>query len=172
VAKKDETKRAPSLVAALYESLEQAEEALAELRRVAGEGSVSLRDAAIVVRGADGKIQLHQTKELGPGEGIVAGGAVGIVVGILVGGPVAGALIGMAAGGGFGAHDTGISDDRLRRLGDDLTGEQAALCALLDRADWPLLRERMAPYLGDVVVSELSDEAVAALAAAGSDAAP
>ena len=119
---------------------------LAELHRVAGEGSVSLRDAVIVVRGADGQLELHQTKEdFAAGEGIVAGGAVGIVVGLLLGGPVGGALVGLVAGGGFGAPDTGIPDDRLRRLGDDLTGAHAVLCVLVGRSGLPRCARRWRP---------------------------
>lgn len=156
-----------SFVAAAYPTRAEADGALAALRDLAGEGSLALRDAAIVSRSPRGRIELQQTKQLAPGEGIVAGGSVGIVVGLLLGVPVAAALTGMAAAGGFAARDTGIPDDRLRALAEGLGPDEAALCALVERADWPLLRARLAPYRGEILVAELSAEAAAATAAVG-----
>ena len=127
------------------------------MRALGGEDGVSVEDAAVVVRMADGRLELHQTKELAAGEGAVAGGSVGLVAGLLLGGPVGGALVGIVAGGGWGLRDTGIPDDRLRQLGEKLEPGHAVLCVLV--ADGlPRVREGLAPY-GEAVEVELSPPA-------------
>jgi uncharacterized membrane protein len=147
------------IVAAAYESRERAEAALDEVRRLAREHALELRDAAVVARAPDGRLELHQTHQWAAGEGVVAGGSVGLVLGLVVGFPVAVALLGMAAGGGFGAFDTGIPDERLRALGDGLAPGDALLCALVDDADRDLLLKRIAPYRGEAIVSAVGTDA-------------
>lgn len=131
------------LLAVAYPGVEQAEEALAAAERL------EPRDAAIVVRGADDRVQLRQTRQTGIGEGAIAGGTVGLLAGLLVGLPVGIALAGLAAGGGFGLRDTGIPDKRLRALGESLEADQAVLCVLAD--DVPALAAALAPFGGVVL---------------------
>jgi uncharacterized membrane protein len=88
------------------------------------------------------------------------------LAGLVIGFPVAAAAAGLAAGAGFGAFDRGIDDGRMRRLGAGLEPGQAALCALVGRADWGVVRERMAPFTGEILVAELTPEAEEALRAA------
>jgi uncharacterized membrane protein len=133
------------LVAAAYPSLAAAEEALAAAEQL------SLRDAAIVARGVDGRIQLRQTRQTGVGEGAIAGGTVGLLAGLLVGFPVAVALAGLAAGFGFAARDTGIPDERLRALGDSLEHDQTVLCVLVDSGDVPAVAAALAPFGGELL---------------------
>ena len=119
-----------------------AEQALAELRKLA----VKDRDAVVVTRSVEGRVQLKQTHEVAAGEGVVAGGTVGFVAGMLLGGPVGGALLGMLGGGVWGARDTGVSDARLRELGESLEPGGALLCVLVGSADADAVREALRPY--------------------------
>lgn len=145
---------APTFLAVAFDTAAGAEEGLNAVRALGGEDGVSVEDAAVVVRMADGRLELHQTKELAAGEGAVAGGSVGLVAGLLLGGPVGGALVGIVAGGGWGLRDTGIPDDRLRQLGEKLEPGHAVLCVLV--ADGLLrVREGLAPY-GEAVEAGLS----------------
>jgi uncharacterized membrane protein len=148
---------APTFLAVAFDTVAGAEEGLKAVRVLAGEDGVSVEDAAVVVRTAGRRLELHQTKELAAGEGAVAGGSVGLVAGLLLGGPVGGALVGIVAGGGWGLRDTGIPDDRLRQLGEKLEPGHAVLCVLV--ADGlPRIREGLAPY-GEAVEAELSPPA-------------
>lgn len=148
---------APTFLAVAFDTAAGAEEALRAVRALGGEDGVSVEDAAVIVRTAAGRLELHQTKELAVGEGAVAGGSVGLVAGLLLGGPVGGALVGIVAGGGWGLRDTGIPDDRLRQLGKQLEPGHAVLCVLV--ADGlPRVREGLAPY-GEAVETELSPPA-------------
>ena len=115
------------------------------------------------MKGADGRIELRQSRQLAAGDGIVGGGAVGLLLGLAVGIPVAAALIGLAGGGAAAALDRGISDGRMRRLAEESEPGHAILFALVTHAEWPLLRERLAGYGGELVVSAVDDEVAAAL---------
>ena len=121
-----------SFVAVVFGTAAAAEDALPTVRRLDNGNDVSVRDAAVVVRTENGRIELLQTREIAPGEGVIGGGTVGLVAGLLLGVPVGGALLGLAGGALFGMRDTGIPDSRLRKLGADLQPGQAVLCVLVD----------------------------------------
>ena len=139
-----------TFVAVAFDTTAEAEQAL---KAVDGLDRVGIRDAAIVVRTAAGRIELHQARELSAGEGAVAAGSIGLVAGLLLGIPVGGALLGLVAGGGWGLRDTGIPDDRLRAMGEKLEPGHAVLCVLVGDGV-PRVREALAPY-GEVVDVEL-----------------
>jgi uncharacterized membrane protein len=103
-------------------------------------------DAAIVTRSANGRVELHQSRQIAAGEGVVTGGTVGFVAGMLLGGPVGGALLGMLGGGIWGARDTGVPDARLRELGEALAPGGALLCVLVQPDAAGVVREALAPY--------------------------
>jgi uncharacterized membrane protein len=132
----------PRLVVVSCSSLATAEDALAELNKL----GTNDRDAVVVSASPKGRIQLKQTHQVAPGEGLVAGGTVGFIAGMLLGGPVGGALLGMLGGGVWGARDTGVPDARLRELGESLTPGRALLCVLVDSADAPAVREALQAY--------------------------
>jgi uncharacterized membrane protein len=120
----------------------EAERALDALREL----KIAIRDAAIVTRLENGRVELQQTQQVAAGEGVVAGGAVGFVAGMLLGGPIGGALLGMLGGGVWASRDTGVPDARLRELGESLTPGRALLCALVRPEDAAAAREQLAPY--------------------------
>jgi uncharacterized membrane protein len=159
-------KKPRSLVVSAHESPERAEAALEELEALASEKVVRLADAAIVVRTETGRVELHQHRDLSVGEGLVGGGVAGVLAGLVLGFPIGIAAAGLAAGAGFGAFDRGIDNGRMRELGAEFEPGQAALCALVAEADWAALRERMAPFAGELLVAELTPEAEAGLRAA------
>jgi len=147
----DETR----LVVVSCSSREAAEHALDELHGADTEA----RDAVVVARTENGRLELHQTHQVAAGEGIVAGGAVGFVAGMLLGGPIGGALLGMLGGGVWGSRDTGVPDSRLRELGETLTPGRALLCVLVPAGDAAAVREALAPY-GEVADADASGVSV------------
>jgi uncharacterized membrane protein len=158
-----------SFVAAAYPSREDAERALATLEQLEREKVLHLDDAAILVRSGSG-VELHQRHGLTVGGGLVGGGVAGVVGGMLLGVPIVGAIAGLAVGAAAGMLDTGIDDGGMKRLGQELRPGQAALCALIGKADWLAVRERMAPSGGELLSVELTPEAEAALGRAGGQA--
>ena len=152
-----------SFVASAHRSREEAQVALDALQDLAAAHALELADVAIVVKTDVGRVELHQQHELSAGEGAVGGGVVGVLAGVLLGFPMAIPVAGAAVGAGLGLIDTGIDDERMRRLGTELEPGHAALCALIGEADWAALRERMAPLVDELLVVELTPEAEAAL---------
>ena len=54
----------------------------------------------------------------------------------------------------------------MRALGAGLEPGHAALCALIGNVDWAQVKERMAPYAGELLAVDLTPEAETALRAA------
>lgn len=144
-----------SFVAVVFATAAAAEDAQRTVRRLDDGEDVSVRDVAVVVRTELGRIELLQTREIAPGEGVIGGGTVGLVAGVLLGLPVGGALLGLAGGALLGLRDTGIPDGRLRKLGADLQPGQAVLCVLVDAGGIERAREALGCY-GAVFDVELS----------------
>jgi uncharacterized membrane protein len=148
---------ASSFLAVVFDGAAAAEDALGSVRGIDDEEG-AVRDAAVVVRTEDGRIELTQTHEVAAGEAIVGVGTAGLVAGLLLGLPVGGALLGLAGGAIFGLRDTGIPDSRLRQLGEDLRPGQALLCVLADGEALVRTRALLSAY-GTVVEVELSPDA-------------
>jgi uncharacterized membrane protein len=141
-------------VAVVYETHERADQGLQAIEELEG-----VADAVVVVKQPGGHVDLRQTRGTNAGEGVVAGGTVGLLAGLLLGLPIGAALAGILAGGAFGLRDTGIPDDRLRKLGRDLTTDQGLLCVLVEPAELPHLREVLGPYGGEAVEAGVSSVA-------------
>lgn len=132
-------------------SLDVADDALSALRKL----EIKDSDAVVVACRENGRIDLKQTHQVAAGEGVVAGGTVGFIAGMLLGGPIGGALLGMLGGGVWGARDTGVSDARLRELGESLQPGQALLCALVGDQNLEAVREALHVY-GEVADADAS----------------
>ena len=143
-----------------YATLDDARQAISVLEQLEQEHELDLKDAAIVTKEEDGKIELEQSTELSAGSGALAGGVIGLMLGLALGGPVAGVVVGAATGGVAGLFDSGIANKRLDKLGQALEPGQAAVGVLIDHANWALLQERLAPLGGHILERELTDEAV------------
>lgn len=152
-----------NLIAVAYDTSELAESALVDVRELGDEHALELRDAAIVIRHDDGRVELQQIHGLATGEGMVSGGAIGLLLGLALAVPVAGALIGLAGGAGLSALDRGISDDHMRKLGATIARGHAVLFALVENVDWGKLGGGLALRGGELVVSEVDDDVLALL---------
>jgi uncharacterized membrane protein len=146
-----------NLIAVAYDTSELAESALETVRELGDEHALVLRDAAIVIKHDDGHVELQQIHGLATGEGMVSGGAIGLLLGLALAVPVAGALVGLAGGAGLAALDRGISDDHMRKLGETIAGGHAVVFALVEQVDWSKLGDGLALGGGELVVSEIDD---------------
>ena len=154
-----------NLIAVAYDGADLAEAALEGIRELSGEHALVIHDAAIVIRHDDGRVELQQSRELSAGEGLVSGGAIGLLLGLALAVPVAGALVGFAGGVGLAARDRGISNEHMRDLGATIARGRAVLFALVADVDWVKLRERLAVYGGELVAAEVADDVLPLLGA-------
>ena len=117
-----------TLVAVEYASEPDAERALGILRDLSDEDALDLHDAAVVVKHADGRVELRQSRELAAGEGAVGGGSIGFCS-ACSGSPRRRCTGRRRGRDGFAAHDREISNKEMRHVCRALARRGAALRA-------------------------------------------
>lgn len=121
--------------AVTFENLDQAEATLKTLEGLEKDGHLSLKDAIVITKDEEGKLQVKQTTDATPKRGAVVGGAIGLVIGVVVGGPVGGALLGGAAGAFAGKKvDLGIPDDRITAVSEAMHNASSAILLSIDES--------------------------------------
>jgi uncharacterized membrane protein len=150
------------LMAAVYPTHEQAKTILNALQRMHRATTITLGDAAIVTKDADGKVKVEETAELTTREGAVRGAIVTGVLGLIF--PpsfIVSVLAGGVIGGLIGKlRDTGITNANLREIADRLEPGKSAVIALGD-GEWVIqIQDALQGYEGMLVTHALTaDEA-------------
>lgn len=144
---------------AAFQDEEGASRALEQLRRT-DDDLVGIRQAAVLVRNADGKLRIEEAHHTG--RGLVVGGVAGAVIGLLTG-PVGWATAGGAAVGALASRlrDSGFPDEKLKRIGDALTPGTSALIAIVELR-WVKTLEDQVKAAGSTYVTEAVRAEVAA----------
>jgi uncharacterized membrane protein len=109
-----------------YAQPDTADKALAELRKLAKDKVVKLKDAVAITKTEKGKIKLHQTKDDTAGKGFLKGGLIGILFALLFG-PAGWIVAGAALGTAFAMFDRGIKNKLLKELGENMTSDESAV---------------------------------------------
>jgi uncharacterized membrane protein len=167
------------IVVAAFNDPSGADQALKALQEAKDAGLVTIDDAAVLTKDADGKLHIKEPSDWGGGRGAMIGGVTGAAVGLLAG------PIGWAAGigaliGGLASklRDSGFSDDRLRKLGESLKPNTSAIVAVVEHRWVETLEKQLAEAGADLVTEEVGadiakqleagrDVAYTALSAAG-----
>jgi len=127
---------------------------------------VSLEDAAVVVRKADGKVKVKQATNL-VGAGAMGGAFWGMLIGLLFMVPWLGLAVGALSGAlGGKLTDIGVDDKFIKEVGNTIQPGHSALFLLIREATPDRLLEELKPYKGTVLKTSLSKENEAALKAA------
>ena len=119
---------------AAFDNEEEAGAALQDFRAMDLEGSIDLIDAAVIVRGADGKVRFEETADPSGKKwakrGAIAGGLVGLIFPPSI---IGTALVGAAGGGIWGkVRDKGFRDEDLKAIGETLTPGTSAIIAIAE----------------------------------------
>jgi uncharacterized membrane protein len=122
-----------ALVLATFDDESSAYEALSQIKTLDASSHVSLREAAVVHRDADGALSLAEQAEPHEHAGTVSGGILGALIGTLAG------PIGIAVGGAVGAlagelgdyDNSEDTDSVLERIARDIPNGSTALLAAL-----------------------------------------
>jgi uncharacterized membrane protein len=116
-----------------FDSEDEAEQVLDALKALEGEHVIDLKSAAVVVRRADGKVRIKETKDFDARQGAIGGAVAGGLLGLLRGGLLKGAILGAAGGAAAGkVVDLGLEDDFLKEVGETLGTGTSAVVALVD----------------------------------------
>ena len=152
------------LVAIAYKDLNTARQVAANLGEAQKQHLISLEDAVIVERQADGKVKLHQPSltAAGAAGGRSWGGLIGLIFFV----PLFGLAIGAASGALAGKlSDTGVDDNFMKELGAELEEGKAALILLVRE----VTADKVLPEIkipGKVIQTSLSNDDESALQAA------
>lgn len=151
-----------------FDDADQARELRTAVQRLANEGRVVIDDAVFVTRTPQGRVRVHQTADLTPGAGALAGGFWGLLFGTLLLGPAGGLAVGAATAGGaalMGAViDAGVPEEFVAQVKDAVAPGSTALILLTSDVDLPALEAELARVAGARLVwSDLPPEARAAV---------
>lgn len=149
-------------LAITFDGADDAAAALGSIRSIEREGRIQLEDTAVVRKGADGKVTIHNElatgTEAGIGIGAVLGGLVFAVFPVagIVGGALAGGLVGRSVA-------PGIDGKFVKEVGDDLPPGGSALFLQIKGGDTGILVGALRQYHGRVRQTSLPDEVEEAL---------
>jgi uncharacterized membrane protein len=151
------------LVARVFDGPGKAEKALESWEEWHRLHTVTVRNAAILVKDEDGKTSFKDVKEWDAKKeglvGAIAGGLIGLLGGPV--GVVVGALAGAGVGGAaVGLTDTGFSDEFLRELQEHLQPGTSAFIVLIEHDSVRSMAEAMADVGGVVLQQTITDTLV------------
>jgi uncharacterized membrane protein len=144
----------------------EAAQVLKEFQSMEREGSIDLVDAAVVVRTADGKIEVEETSDPGAktwaARGAVAGGIVGLIFPPSI---LASAAVLAGAGAVWGkVRDKGFKDEDLQSVGESMNPGSSAIIAVAEDHVIERLQSGITGY-ERIARHTLSAEAAVAVAA-------
>src|SRR3954465_7718518 len=109
-----------------------AKQSLEDFQAMDREGSIELIDAAVIVRGTDGKVKFEETADPSGKKwtkrGAIAGGIVGLIFPPSI---IASAVVAGGAGGIWGKiRDKGFKDEDLKEVGESIEPGSSAIIAI------------------------------------------
>lgn len=161
----------PDLICVSFDDINTADRVLNELTAMQREYLLELADACVVIRPAEGDIQLKQAVPLtgvGAASGAASGALWGTLIGLLFLNPLAGAVLGTGVGAASGViagnlSDYGIPDDFIREMGSTIKPDSSALFLLVERVKADRVLPRLEGVRGQVLKTSLSTEQEARL---------
>lgn len=130
----------------------RAQELLLAMTRLASHGHLQLQDAVFVTKTEEGRVRVHETSDLTPGEGALSGGFWGLLFGTLLLGPAGGLAVG-AASAGTGALmgkliDAGVHDDFVAQIKAEVEPGRTALILLTEGGDATRVEAELERFAG------------------------
>jgi len=145
------------LIAIAFADPERARSARAQLLEMPRRHIAQLEDSVVVVRTDSGHVRLEQTTDQAT-QGALGGAFWGALVGLVFMHPLVGIGVGMASGALAGDRtDTGIDDDFMRGLGENLPRGSSALFFRVRPAALEQSLAALAPIDGAVLHTSLSE---------------
>ena len=136
------------------------------LVRLQKEHLVTLEDAAVVVRKADGKVKVKQAVDL-VGAGAWGGAFWGMLIGMLFLAPWLGLAVGAVTGAISGKFtDIGVDDKFIKEVAETIEPGHSALFLLVREATPDKVLERLEGFSPKIIQTSLSKEDEAKLRAA------
>lgn len=154
------------VIVAAFNSPEKAGQVLAELKQGKKEGLIGIIDAAVVVKDAEGKLKITDSRRRGV-RGFITGGVIGSVLGLLLAPPVGVVALGAGAIGTLVGKLRGAPlKAELKDIGSALPPNSSAIVAVVEHT-WVAKLEAQLAVEGARVVQETIKADIAAQLNAG-----
>jgi uncharacterized membrane protein len=142
----------------VFDNQDEAQVVRDEVRKLENSGNLSLDDAQVIARDAEGKIHAKGQMDRGVGIGAVGGGAIGLLIaGLLF--PVAGLVIGALVGAGIGKlAGVGVDKKFIKDVQEALKPGTSALFLVIRHANFAALRALIEPHEGTIYQTTVSTE--------------
>ncbi|GIK58150.1 MAG: DUF1269 domain-containing protein [Chloroflexi bacterium] len=160
------------LIVAAFQSENGAKDAWMQLKAAKWGGLIKIERMAIVRRTTKDKVKIRESGDPGGGRGAVVGTVVGGVIGAIAG-PLGAVVVGGATGalvGGVTAkfYDSGIPDERLKKIGEALKPGTSAIVAIIEHK-WVKELEKDLREAGADVLTEMLSQDIAQQLDAGNE---
>lgn len=161
-----------SLIVLAFDTMDEAEQVHEALVKGKKEGLVTIEDAAVVIKDADGKVHVKNQVSRTTWAATGVGGALGLLIGTIFF-PIGGLVLGLAGGAVVGRlMDLGVDGKFVKDVGEQIKPGTSALFVLVKgenpAAEVAILR----PYKGHVLQTTLDSDAEQAIRDALGDDSP
>ena len=148
------------ILAIVLDKASRASELLLAMANLVREGKLTMHDAVIVAKDANGRTRIVETVDVTPAKGALSGTWWGMLAGLLIGGPLflGGAIGGAAAGALYGKLvDKGLQDQWVKDMAAWIDPGTSALLLLVDAGLDPAVIEGLKRFegIGRVAVTTL-----------------
>jgi uncharacterized membrane protein len=141
-----------------FEDEAQGFSVLQTLKNLKNQELLNLDDAAVIVKDAQGKVQVKNLTE----SNVKGGAAIGGFLGLLVGGllfPIAGLALGLAGGALIGKSlGNGVDKQFVKDVQESLTPGSSAILFIVSRENTGVLINALEPYKGKIFQSSFDTE--------------
>ena len=152
-----------SVTAITFDDMEQGPQVRESLKDLEKRGELSLDDAAVIIKDADGKFKVHGQMD----RGVKIGAGGGALIGLLLGSiffPIGGIILGALAGAGVGASaKIGIDKKFIQDIEASMPNGSSAVIIYARHANTSAVRAALEPYHGKIFQTSLDTEAEEAL---------
>ncbi len=150
------------LIVAAFQSEDGAKDAWMQLKVAKWGGLIGIDRMAIIRRTTKDKVKIRESGDPGGGRGAVVGTVVGGLIGAIAG-PIGAVVVGSATGalvGGVTAkfYDSGIPDERLKKIGEALKPGTSAIVAIIEHKWVKELEKDLREAGADVLTETLSQD--------------
>jgi uncharacterized membrane protein len=163
----DDLVKRENVLAVSFSEHANAYEALSRLKELDAHGDVSVRGAAVVVRGEDGKVVSKEQIGDESWEGTASGGLIGLLIGV-IGGPlgvIVGGATGVLVGSLFDMDDADETESALAEISKSVqVGPPALLADAIEES--PVAIDAVMANLGGTVLRRSAGDVQAEVAAA------
>lgn len=163
---------ASSLIVLAFDTTDEAEKVREALVQGKKEGVLQIDDAAVVVKGEDGKVHVKNQVARGTWAATGVGGMLGLLIGTIFF-PLGGLVMGLAGGALVGRlMNLGVDGKFVKQVEEEITPGTSALFVLVSNANPAAELAILRQFKGKVIQTNLSSEAEESLRSALGDDSP